>query len=587
MNPDPTQPEPGDDATVAASSDLVDAIALEAVTAHAGSPPEERAAWASDDADPMVGRRLGAYRLRARLGGGGMGTVYLAERVEDYRQQVAIKLIKRGMDSEAIVRRFRTEIHVQAALGKHPNIAGLLDAGTAEDGRPYFVMEYVDGRRIDEYCDDRRLDVPARLRLFGQVCDAVQFAHQHAVIHRDLKPGNILVTADGVPKLIDFGIAKLIDPGDGGAVGIAGADAADGLTRTGELVLTPEYASPEQVTGEPATTASDVYSLGVVLYQLLTGRRPYRFKARTTAEIFQAICEQAPERPSTSAVRRPPRPRPVPAASPASSSEPRPPAPIPASAPAAAPVPEEIAAARATSPSGLKRVLAGDLDTIVLMAMRKEPERRYSSAEQLADDLRRYLDGRPVRARGDSTFYRVRQVRAAACGGGRRRGGYGAGAGGGGRRDHVGPGAGAPRARPRRGLVAPGASGSRSVLHPRRRGAAAQSARAAPAAQGAAPGRPAVLRGIPGGARRRPGAPRRAGGGPEPARPDHRGDRLTRRGRRPVPAGDRTLGGLASLAAGRPGVSGGAGRHPQRTGRRPHEAQGPSRRGPRRMPPRP
>jgi serine/threonine protein kinase len=417
MNPDPTRPEPGDDTTLAApTTDLVDTIALEAVTAPAGPPPEERPIPARDDADPMVGRRLGVYRLVARIGGGGMGSVYLAERIEDYEQQVAIKLIRRGMDSEAIVRRFRTEIHVQAALGKHPDIAGLIDAGTAEDGRPYFVMEYVDGRRIDEYCDDRRLDIPARLRLFGRVCEAVQFAHQHAVIHRDLKPGNILVTGDGVPKLIDFGIAKLIDPGDGGAGGIARPDAADELTRTGELVLTPEYASPEQVQGEPVTTASDVYALGVVLYQLLTGRRPYRLKARTTAEVFQAICEQAPERPSTAVVRRPDR-RPAkpaattssPAAPPGESTTtaPTPPLPEPAPAPALGPVPEEVAAARGTTPAGLKRALAGDIDMIVLMALRKEPERRYASAAQLADDLQRYLDGRPVRARGDSAVYRA------------------------------------------------------------------------------------------------------------------------------------------------------------------------------------
>ena len=222
MNPDPTRPEPGDDATAAgASSDLVDTIALEAVTAVATPgpeadrwPPRGEAGDSDGESDPMVGRRLGAYRLVARIGGGGMGSVYLAEGPE---QRVAVKLIERGMDGEAIVRRFRTETHVQAALGKHPNIAGLIDAGTAEDGRPYFVMEYVDGRPIDEYCDGLRLDVPARLRLFAQVCDAVQFAHRHAVIHRDLKPGNILVTADGVPKLIDFGIAGLIDPGPVGA----------------------------------------------------------------------------------------------------------------------------------------------------------------------------------------------------------------------------------------------------------------------------------------------------------------------------------------------------------------------------------
>jgi non-specific serine/threonine protein kinase/serine/threonine-protein kinase len=413
MNPDPTRPEPDDDATAAgADSDLVDTIALEAVTAAATPRPEaipmsprdavddsdNGPAVAVGEADPMVGRRLGAYQLVARIAGGGMGSVYLADRVEGFEQQVAIKLIRRGMDSEAIVRRFRAEIHVQAALGRHPHIAGLLDVGTAEDGRPYFVMEYVDGRRIDEDCDARRLDIPARLRLFAQVCDAVQFAHQHAVIHRDLKPGNILVKADGVPKLIGFGIAKLIDPG---------ADAADGPTRTGELVLTPEYASPEQVTGEPLTTASDVYALGVVLYQLLTGRRPYRLKARTTAEVFQAICEQAPERPSIAVVRRPAKPAAPPESAPAPIGTAGPVSLAPVPAPAPDPVPEEVAAARGTHPAGLKRALAGDLDMIVLMAMRKEPERRYASAERLADDLRRHLDGRPVRARGESTAYRA------------------------------------------------------------------------------------------------------------------------------------------------------------------------------------
>jgi serine/threonine protein kinase/tetratricopeptide (TPR) repeat protein len=425
MNPDPTRPEPGDDLmATGADPDVVDTIAMEAVTAAPSPRPEADLAFVPDESDPMVGSRLGAYRLISRIGGGGMGSVYLAERAEGFAQRVAVKLIKRGMDSEAIVRRFRTEIQVQAALGKHPNIAGLLDAGTADDGRPYFVMEYVDGRKIDDYCDGRRLDVPARLRLFAQVCDAVQFAHQHAVIHRDLKPGNILVTTDGVPKLIDFGIVKLVDPGSGGAgpVGIAGADAADALTGTGERVLTPEYASPEQVLGEPLTTASDVYSLGVVLYQLLTGRRPYRLRTRTVAEVFQAICEQSPTRPSTAVVprRRPARAAVAAASSPdetTASVAPATTAPADSIATAAAPsavpatavgpVPEEVAAARGTTPAGLRRALAGDLDTIALMAIRKEPERRYASAEQLADDLRCHLDGRPVRARGDSTFYRV------------------------------------------------------------------------------------------------------------------------------------------------------------------------------------
>ncbi len=309
VNPESPRLEPDGAQPVAAERDLMDTIALEAVTSNpqprveAGptrlraddaEPRDAGATAASGETDAMIGQRLGAYQIVARLGGGGMGSVYRAERVEGFEQQVAIKLIKRGMDSEAIVRRFRSEIHFQAALGKHPNIAKLLDAGTIPDGRPYFVMEYVDGQRIDEYCDRGRLHIPARLRLFDRVCDAVQFAHERAVIHRDLKPGNILVTAEGVPKLIDFGIAKLMDPESA----IGAPDVLDQLTRSGELVLTPEFASPEQVQGEPATTASDVYALGVVLYQLLTGLRPYRLKTRTTSEIFQAICEQAPSDPA-------------------------------------------------------------------------------------------------------------------------------------------------------------------------------------------------------------------------------------------------------------------------------------------------
>jgi serine/threonine protein kinase len=438
------------DAGMPPGSDLVDSIALEAVTApvipaHArgaaderpsisGNPDEARTITAGPDRDSpsgpgpategdagpdaMVGRRIGAYRLIARIGGGGMGSVYRATRVEDFAQDVAIKLIKREMDSDVILRRFQTEIKVQAVLGKHPNITGLLDAGMTEDGQLYFVMEYVDGHRIDSYCDNRRLDIPARLRLFGQVCGGVHFAHQHAMIHRDLKPSNILVTADGVPKLIDFGIAKLIlpEPGD------EDTGAAVTLTRTGERVLTPEYASPEQVQGEPVTTASDVYALGVVLYQLLTSRWPYQLKNRTTPEIFQAICEQAPERPSTAVVRRAvkraipptglmpaliPTKTAMPAVTPSSESPPEPP-PLgswPSSPPA--PEPEEIAAARGTLPKRLKRILAGDLDTIVRMALRKEPERRYASAEQFADDIHRYLEGLPVRAHRDSAAYRA------------------------------------------------------------------------------------------------------------------------------------------------------------------------------------
>jgi non-specific serine/threonine protein kinase/serine/threonine-protein kinase len=406
MNLDPTQPEPKDDTTTAATSpDLVDAIALEAVTTLAEPQPDEHAVPSDGEADPMVGRRLGAFRLGARIGGDEMVSVYRAERVGSVERPVAIKLIERGMDGAAIVRRFRGAIPVQAALSRHPNIAGLLEVGTTEDGRGYLVMGSVDGRRIDVDCDDRRLDVPARLRLFGLVCDAVQFTHQYGIIHRDIKPDNILVADDGVPRLIVSGIAERISRGDGGAGGLDGPDTADGLSPTGELVLTPEYASPEQVQGEPATTAGDVYAMGVVLYQLLTGRGPYRLKSRATSEVFQAVCEQAPERPSLAVVRRAGRRRARPAVPATPSSEPTTTA-TPITTPPE-PVPEEVAAARGTTPAGLKRALTGDVDAIVLMAMRKEPERRYASAAELADDLRRHLDGRPVRARSDSAVYRA------------------------------------------------------------------------------------------------------------------------------------------------------------------------------------
>ena len=237
-----------------------------------------------------VGRRIGAYNILEEIGQGGMGEVYRAGRADGhYEKQVAIKLVRGGYDSAAVLDRFRHERQILASLD-HPNIARLLDGGTTEDGLPYLVMELIEGTRIDEYCNARDLGVNERLQLFLQVCSAVQYAHQRLVIHRDIKPGNILVTKEGVPKLLDFGIAKILDPSAGAEATIAGP-------------LTPEYASPEQIRGEPITTATDVYSLGVVLYQLLVGRFPYPAKTKTPHEFARAICEFEPERPSVAVMK--------------------------------------------------------------------------------------------------------------------------------------------------------------------------------------------------------------------------------------------------------------------------------------------
>jgi serine/threonine protein kinase len=326
---------------------------------------------ASESPDSLTGRTLGHYRIQKRLGWGGMGDVYLAVRTADYQQLVAIKVLRQGMDTQEILRRFRSEIQVLAVLGKHPNIARLLDAGTTQDGAPYFVMEYVEGEFLDYYCDRRNLGVPERLRIFRAVCSAVHFAHQHMIIHRDIKMSNVLVQADGVPKLIDFGIAKLITP----ELGFQDAEP----TVTGFQVLTPGYASPEQVRGDSLTTASDVYSLGIVLYELLTGHKAHKpDNLRHPETVGLPDNEPDPQLPSK-VVTRPARVTLADGRETEQSAE-------------------QISKARATTPVKLQRLLRGDLDYIVLKAMRREPHFRYSGADYLSDDLLGYLENRPVMA---------------------------------------------------------------------------------------------------------------------------------------------------------------------------------------------
>ncbi len=328
---------------------------------------------------------LGPYRLVRPLGRGGMGEVFLAVReLATVRQTVALKVLRPGLEQSDLVRRFAAEQQILAQLA-HPGIARLLDAGHTADGRPYLAMEYVDGEPITAYCDRHQLTVEQRLRLFVQVCEAVQFAHQHLVIHRDLKPSNILVALpasarpeEGQVKLLDFGIAKMLDPDP--------RDTSVLLTRTGQRLLTPAYASPEQLDGAPIATTSDVYSLGVLLYELLAGQRPYALEGKTESEVARLLAEAAPMLPSmvvaqTTANRE--------------------------TAPAAGPV--DVGRARRSSPERLQRRLRGDLDTMVMMALRKEPERRYRSAEALAEDIERHLGGLPVRARADTLGYRARK----------------------------------------------------------------------------------------------------------------------------------------------------------------------------------
>jgi tetratricopeptide (TPR) repeat protein len=290
--------------------------------------------------------RIGPYTVIREIGHGGMGTVYLAARSDQgFDKTAAVKLVRRGMDTDFVLDRFRNERRILADLD-HPNIARILDGGSTEDGLPYFVMEYIPGRHLLEEAAERALTVRERLVLFQKVCAAVAYAHRHLVVHRDIKPSNILVTPEGEPKLLDFGLARLLQPDLTDADGVR--------TATALRFLTPDYASPEQVRGERIATSSDIYSLGVVLYELLVGRRPYRTTGAGLEEVARAVCEQEPPRPGT------------------------------------------------IVPS-----LRGDCDNIVMTALRKEPERRYASVEALSEDIARHLDGRPIHARKDTFAYRA------------------------------------------------------------------------------------------------------------------------------------------------------------------------------------
>jgi serine/threonine protein kinase/tetratricopeptide (TPR) repeat protein len=326
----------------------------------------------------IAGRRIGAYRIIREIGQGGMAVVYLGERDDqNYRKQVAIKMVKPGIDTEQVLQRFRNERQTLAALD-HSNIVKLLDGGSSEDGSPYLVMEYVEGLPIDQYCDLHKLSIDDRLRLFREVCSAVQYAHEKLVIHRDLKPGNILIAKGGVPRLLDFGIAKLLNPE---------CFQTAVVTRTDWRPMTPEYASPEQIRGHAVTPATDVYSLGVLLFELLTGHRPYRSAGQSLLEMERRVCENEPERPSAVINRKEEK--------------------VSRDGDARTAItPESVSNQRGLQPAELQRRLRGDLDTIVMKALRKEPERRYGSVEEFSRDIERYLTGMPVRARKSTIAYR-------------------------------------------------------------------------------------------------------------------------------------------------------------------------------------
>lgn len=355
-------------------AELRDALEKAERTTNSWSELPEAGGFEGVQDAALEGQRLGPYRFVRKLGSGGMGDVWLAERADDeYQQRVAIKLVRAGLLSAQVQARLRMERQILATL-QHPNIARLLDGGRTDDGTPYLVLEYIDGEPIDLYCDRRRLPLAERLRLFQQVCTTVHYAHQNLIVHRDLKPNNILITQDGQPKLLDFGIAKPLDARI--------TERTMAVTHFGYRVMTPAHASPEQIRGETITTASDIYVLGVLLYELLTGRKPFQFAGTTLSEMERLVCEEDPPPPSAM---------------------------IEKTAREAPDWLEEIAACRSLAPARLRKELQGDLDNIVAKAMHKERERRYGSAEQLAADLERHLLGQPVVATGDSWAYRARK----------------------------------------------------------------------------------------------------------------------------------------------------------------------------------
>jgi serine/threonine protein kinase len=374
------------------SGELFEAPALEVV---ARSLAEDLRTQERQRSDKMIGARIAQYRILDKLGEGGMGDVYRAVRADDeYEKQVAIKLVRQGLDTESGYERFRRERQILAGF-EHENIARLLDGGTTDEGYPYFVMELVEGMPIDEYCDQGRLGVEARIHLFRSVCSAVQYAHQRLVVHRDIKPSNILVTADGIPKLLDFGIATILSA----EVHSPGAEP----TVTVQRMLTPQFASPEQLRGEVITTASDVYSLGMVLYKLLTGCSPYVLHTSSSYDLAHAICEVEPEKPSTVIARSGQRTRSQTIKAGSDDRQSDESKIHSGKQQLSKATPQKVSSHRNTTPEKLRRKLSGDLDQILLKALRKEPQLRYGSAQDFAEDLRRYGLGLPVSA-GRGTF---------------------------------------------------------------------------------------------------------------------------------------------------------------------------------------